>query len=94
MSGAEPPGDSGKSPRPASNPPLLPLLLLGLMTMLTFAGPFVIYVAVRGGESPDWPPDRPAEWVVFGVVTGAVVALMAACVTVGVWSKPNKPTGR
>jgi hypothetical protein len=84
-------GEPGTTPRPPQPPslPVLPYILLGLMTLATFAGPFVIYASILGGDSGNWPPDRPVEWWVFGVVTGSVAALMGACVTVGLWSKPR-----
>jgi lipid-A-disaccharide synthase-like uncharacterized protein len=65
----------------------LPFVLLGLMTLATFTGPFLIRFTIRGGRSPAWPPDRPAEWWVFGLVTGAVAVLMIACLAVGYWNK-------
>ena len=79
------------SPRKAVPPPLpkLPYVLLGLLSLLTFAGPFVIIVAVRGGESPHWPPDRAVEWWTFILICLSVVILMGFCVTVGLWSRVN-----
>ena len=71
---------------PASRPPRLPLVLLGLLTVATTAGPFLILAAVRGGASPGWPPDRPVEWWAFGSVTAVVVGLLAGCVTTGLWA--------
>ena len=65
----------------------LPYVLLGLMTVLTFGGPFLIWAVLRGGRRPDWPPDRPIEWWTFGGITGAVAALMVACLTVGLWNR-------
>ena len=44
------------------------LCLLLAMTLVSFGGPFVILVVLRGGTSAEWPPDRPVEWV--AVVTG------------------------
>ncbi len=43
--------------------PRLPYVLLGAMTLVSFGGPFVILVVVRGGPSARWPPDRPVEWI-------------------------------
>jgi hypothetical protein len=63
--------------------PRLPFVLLGLMTIATFGGPLLIAVALRGGQSPEWPPDRPIEWVVFYGTSGLVVVLMAACLAIG-----------
>ncbi len=59
--------------------PRLPLILLGFMTLLTFGGPIAIGAILRGGGSPDWPPDRPIEWAVLAVVSGLVAVLMLAC---------------
>jgi hypothetical protein len=78
--------------KPAAPVPKLPFVLLGLMSLLTFAGPFAILLTIRGGRRPEWPPDRPVEWWVFGLVTAAVVVLMGACVTVGLWARPRKKT--
>jgi hypothetical protein len=51
-------------------------LLLGLLTLATFGGYFLIGYVLKGGASPAWPPDRMVEWGVFGGVTGAVVGLI------------------
>jgi hypothetical protein len=67
--------------------PRMPFFLLGLMTLATFVGPFVIFFTIQGGRSPTWPPDRPLEWWVLGIVTGSVLILMVACLTVGCWTK-------
>jgi hypothetical protein len=82
---------SGPVPDSGGKPPVLPYVLLGLMTLLSFAGPFLIALVFGGGAHPGWPPDRPVEWLAFGVITAAVVALMAVCLTVGLWSRPGKP---
>jgi hypothetical protein len=84
-------GVPGITPRPPQPPslPVLPYILLGLMTLATFAGPFVIYASILGGDSGGWPPDRPVEWWVLGLVTASVVGLMAACTTSGRWSRPT-----
>jgi hypothetical protein len=58
----------------------LPFVLLGLMTVATFGGPVAIGLALRGGDRPDWPPDRPVEWWVLGGISGLVFALMVACI--------------
>ena len=76
------------SPPPA--PPKGPLVLLGLMTVATLLGPIVIFLTIRGGERPEWPPDRPVEWWTFGLVVAAVVVLMVACLTAGIWAKPGE----
>jgi hypothetical protein len=61
----------------------LPLVLLGLMTVASFGGPFAIFLTIRGGESNHWPPDRPVEWWVFGLIIGLVVVLMTLCLSLG-----------
>ncbi len=68
-------------------PPKAPLIALGLLTLVTFGGPLLILLTIRGGNSSDWPPDRPVEWWIFGIVVAAVVVLMTACLTVGLWAK-------
>ncbi len=60
-----------------------PYVLLGLLTLATFAGPVAIVASLRGGASRDWPPDRPVEWWIFGLTTGLVVVLMLACLGLG-----------
>jgi hypothetical protein len=50
--------------------------LLAAMTLLSFGGPFLIGTIMRGGASPNWPPDRPVEWTVFAVVTGLVLVVL------------------
>jgi hypothetical protein len=70
-------------------PPVLPVIMLGLMTIASFGGPLVIFFVVRGGSRSVWPPDRAVEWWVTGGVIGLVVLLMTACVTCGVWAKPR-----
>ena len=57
--------------------------MLGLMTTLTISGPFLIGVVLRGGDSPNWPPDRPVEWATMLGVSGAVLGLMLACFSLG-----------
>jgi hypothetical protein len=75
---------------PVASPPRAPLVLLGLMSVASLVGPFVIFLVIRGGRSPEWPPDRPVEWWVLGLVTASVVGLMAACTTSGRWSRPRE----
>jgi hypothetical protein len=60
-----------------------PFVLLGLMTVASFGGPFLIFVTIQGGERPGWPPDRPIEWWMFGLITGLVAVLMIACLALG-----------
>ena len=54
--------------------------LLAVMTLACFGGPVAIGVALRGGVSPEWPPDRPVEWATLIGVSAAVVALMILAV--------------
>ena len=64
----------------ARSAPRLPLVLFALLSVLTFAGPFLLWAALRGGPRTDWPPDRPFEWwMLFGIV-GGFAALMLACI--------------
>lgn len=74
------------SPR-SVGPPKAPLILLGLLTVVAFAGPFAIVWVLRGGASPIWPPDRAVEWVMFGGTVGLVVVLLTACTTAGLWAR-------
>lgn len=78
---------------PPAPPPTWPLVLLGLLTVATLGGPFLIFLAIQGGPRPEWPPDRPIEWWIFGLVCGAVVVLMAACLAAGLRARPKGPTG-
>ena len=55
----------------------LPLVLLGVMTILCFGGPFGVLMVLKGGAAEGWPPDRPVEWVVLLGTCGLVAALMA-----------------
>ena len=63
--------------------PRLPFVLLGAMTAFTFGGPLAIGYVLRGGLSPNWPPDRPVEWITFVGISGMVVILMIACLSIG-----------
>ncbi len=73
----------GAPPPPAPpGPPRFPVVLLALLSVLTLAGPFVIFGVIRGGTRPGWPPDRPLEWWILGGIVGLFSALMIA--TVGV----------
>jgi hypothetical protein len=75
-------------------PPTLPLVMLGMLTVATFAGPFVILGVLQGGRSTVWPPDRPVEWWTLGLVVGAVVMLMGACLSLARQRRPRQPTER
>ncbi|WP_422925194.1 hypothetical protein [Singulisphaera sp. PoT] len=82
-----------------NRPPKLPLVLLGLMTILTLAGPIAITLVIRGGQHRSWPPDRPIEWATLLVVVAVFVVLMSLCLGMGIahWrrlvaAQPAKPT--
>ena len=47
---------------------------------MTFGGPLTIVFVGGGGERPTWPPDRPIEWWVFGIVTVGYIALLLTCI--------------
>lgn len=61
--------------------PRLPFVLLGLMTIFSFGGPVAIGLVLRGGASRNWPPDRSVEWVTLLGISGVVLALMLACLS-------------
>jgi len=68
--------------------PHLPYVLLGAMSIVSFGGPFLIFVVVRGGESARWPPDRAIEWITIALVFSLLITLFFACVTIGWWYPP------
>ncbi len=74
--------------------PALPYLLLGAMTLVTFGGPFVILLVVRGGASANWPPDRPVEWITIALVLWLAIALFLACVSIGWWYPSSRRIAR
>lgn len=61
-----------------------PFVLLGVLTILTVAGPLVISQTIRGGNRAGWPPDRALEWWTFGTVIGAYLIILAVCLAHGV----------
>jgi len=60
------------------------------MTLISFGGPFVILVIVRGGASANWPPDRTVEWITIGLVLWLAIALFLACVSIGWWHPSSR----
>ena len=54
------------------------------MTVASFGGPFLIGMILRGGEHPEWPPDRPVEWVAFAGGAGLVVVLLIGLGAIGI----------
>jgi hypothetical protein len=71
-----------------------PFALLGAMTLVSFGGPFLILVVVRGGASPYWPPDRALEWIMIALVLVLFAVLFVACVTIGWWYPPPSHQGK
>jgi hypothetical protein len=64
--------------------------LLAALTLVCFGGPFLVMVVVRGGASPEWPPDRPLEWFTIGGVLVLFAVLFLACVTISWWAPPPR----
>lgn len=77
--------------RPFSN---LPYVLLGAMTLVSFAGPFVVLATIRGGRSSGWPPDRPVEWGMIAAVLALEIILFLACISAAWWNSPARKTPR
>ena len=50
--------------------------LLAVMTLACFGGPVAIGAVLRGGASPEWPPDRAVEWATLLGVSAGVAVLM------------------
>ncbi len=63
----------------AASTPRLGLLLLGLLSLACFGGPFLIAGTCGGGTRPGWPPDRPVEWAVLIGTVATVVVLLGLC---------------
>jgi hypothetical protein len=70
----------------------LPYVFLSALSLVTFGGPLLMYVVVRGGESARWPPDRAWEWITIVLVLSLFIALFVACVTNGWWCPPPRRT--
>ena len=58
-------------------------VLLMLMSIFAFGGPFAIGRVLEGGEHGGWPPDRPVEWVTLVGVCGGVLVLMTTILAHG-----------
>jgi hypothetical protein len=67
-----------------------PYALLVAMSVVTFGGPFLVLVVVRGGASPYWPPDRPLEWFTVALVPVLFAVFFIACLTNGLWFPPPR----
>lgn len=71
-------------PFPASRPAYV---LLGLMTLLSFGGPFLIALILWSGGKSGWPPDRPVEWIGVGLILGLFLICFVACLAAPFWIK-------
>ncbi|WP_165248597.1 hypothetical protein [Paludisphaera soli] len=89
MNGPEPTPD--RPPTPVSK---AAYVLLGLMTVVSFGGPFGIALILHGGERTGWPPDRTAEWVGMGGVLALFIVCFVACLTARVWMARASGEGR
>jgi hypothetical protein len=78
--------------------PRLPYVLLGGLTVVSFGGPLVMLLVIRGGTESGLPPDRAIEWVTIGLVFALFLSLFFACVFVGWWypwsRQIDKPSNR
>ena len=54
----------------------LPLVMLGVMSIAAFGGPFLVRTVLAGGSNRQWPPDRPIEWYVLIGTCSLVAAMM------------------
>jgi membrane-associated phospholipid phosphatase len=73
--------------RPAAPPTTMtwtPFVLLGLLTFATLGSPLAIFLTLKGGQRPAWPPDRPLEWWTFGIAISTYLVLLTVCLTVGI----------
>jgi hypothetical protein len=52
------------------------IVLFTLMSVASFGSPLAISLVLKGGSSPDWPPDRPVEWATLIGSSILVVALI------------------
>ncbi len=64
----------------ARPPSRLPLILFGLLTVMTLGGPFALWAVMSGGARSSWPPDRPVEWWMLLGTLALFAALMIACI--------------
>lgn len=62
----------------------MPYILLAVMSVVTLGGPLGFGFVLRGGERPNWPPDRAVEWVTLLGLSTAVVVIMAWCLALAV----------
>ena len=74
--------------------PRLPFVLLGAMTLSVLAGPLAIGYTLRGGARPAWPPDRSIEWATVLGISGLVLGLMLACLSLSLAHRKAIPSPR
>jgi hypothetical protein len=56
-------------------------VLFGLMTAITFLGPLIMYLVLRGGEHDGWPPEGPLEWgTAIGVIAVGSIVFLASLI--------------
>jgi hypothetical protein len=67
------------------SPSRLAYALLGAMTVVSFGGPIALMLVIGGGQNPKWPPDRPIEWMAFGVIVSIACALLLLCLSIRWW---------
>jgi len=56
-----------------------------MMTIVSFGGPLALMLVIGGGEHPKWPPDRPIEWIAFGVIMTVACVLLLLCLSIRWW---------
>jgi hypothetical protein len=74
--------------------PPLPYLLLAVMTLIMFGGPFAIVMVMSGGASDGWPPDRPVEWITLLVLVGLAVVLFFTSISIRLWYPVTPPADK
>lgn len=78
--------------RPPSNVSQAAYILLGMMSLVCFGGPFVLALLLSGGERSGWPPDRNVEWAGAIGLLALFTILFVACLTIRLWLiKPTTP---
>ena len=73
-----------RPPPPTATMTWTPFVLLGLLTFATLGSPLAIFLTLKGGQRPAWPPDRPLEWWTFGIAISTYLVLLTVCLTVGI----------
>ncbi len=75
------------------SPSLLAYGLLLATSVVSFGGPFLLMLVIGGGRNPKWPPDRPIEWITFGVVMTIACVLFLLCLSIRLWLPRMQSTG-